>query len=313
MTGEGGGTVVTVGMFDGVHLGHRAVLDAVVQQATRRGLPSLLVTFEPHPLEVVNPAIAPRRLTTADERLEQLAGSGIDRVQVLAFDRAMSQRTPAEFVEEILRGDCGMQVLVVGHDHGLGQGRAGDVETLRQLGRAGGFPVEVIAPVQVAGVAVSSTAIRQAVAGGAFAAAAPLLGRPYTVSGVVGRGARRGRMIGFPTANLAVPPQKLLPPDGVYAVVVETRSGRFGGMLNQGHRPTFDDGRRLLEAHLFGFEGDLYDQWVRIQWIAPLREIRRFADATALHQQLEEDRLRALGALAHVHPDLDAPISAPER
>jgi riboflavin kinase/FMN adenylyltransferase len=175
-----------------------------------------------------------------------------------------------------------------------------------------GFPVDVVQPVTVAGAAVSSTAIRREIGQGHLAEAAKLLGRSYTVSAAVTHGERRGRELGFPTANLAVSPRKMLPPDGVYAVWVETPAGRFGGMMNQGHRPTFADGRRLLEVHLFGFEGDLYDQWVRVEWVAPLRDIRRFDGATALRRQLEEDRIRALGALARVHPDFDAPISAPE-
>lgn len=312
LAGPSAGTVVTVGMFDGMHVGHRAVLDEIAQRATLGGRASVLVTFEPHPLEVVNPAIAPARLTTAEERLEELASSRIDRVLVLAFDLAMSRLEPAAFVDQVLLDRCGMRELVIGHDHGFGQGRSGDVETLRRLGAAGGFPVDVVEPVVVDGEAVSSTAIRQMIARGDLAEAQRLLGRAYTASARVVHGERRGHHVGFPTANLAVSPRKLLPPDGVYAVIVETPAGRFGGMMNQGPRPTFDDGRCLLEVHLFGFEGNLYDQWVRIQWIAPLREIRRFDGAAALRRQLEDDRIRALGALARVHPDLDAPISAPE-
>jgi riboflavin kinase/FMN adenylyltransferase len=312
LAGPRAGTVVTVGMFDGMHVGHRAVLDEIARRAALAGRASVLVTFEPHPLEVVNPGLAPARLTTAEERLEMLADSRIDRVLVLAFDRAMSQMEPDAFVAEVLLRRCGMRELVIGHDHGFGHDRSGDVAMLRRLGATGGFPVDVVEPVVIDGRPVSSTAIRQAIAGGNLGEAERLLGRAYTLSARVGRGERRGHRVGFPTANLALSPKKMLPPDGVYAVVVETPAGRFGGMMNQGHRPTFADGRRLLEAHLFGFEGDLYDQWVRIQWIAPLREIRRFADAVALRRQLEDDRIRALGALAHVHPDLDAPISAPE-
>ena len=303
---------MTVGMFDGMHVGHRAVLDEIAGRAALAGRASVLVTFEPHPLEVVNPAVAPARLTTAVERLEVLACSRIDRVLVLAFDRAMSQMEPDEFVSDVLLQRCGMRELVIGHDHGFGHGRRGDVETLRRLGAAGGFPVDVVEPVVIDGTSVSSTAIRQAIARGNMAEAERLLGRAYTASARVTRGDRRGHRVGFPTANLAVSPRKLLPPDGVYAVIAETPAGRFGGMMNQGPRPTFADGRRMLEVHLFGFEGSLYDQWVRIQWIAPLREIRRFEGAAALSRQLEEDRIRALGALARVHPDFDAPISAPE-
>jgi riboflavin kinase/FMN adenylyltransferase len=231
---------------------------------------------------------------------------------VLQFDRAMATRSPEEFVDQVLLQRCAMRELVIGHDHGFGRGRAGDVETLRALGRTRGFPVDVVAPVSIDGNPVSSTAIRRAIAGGDLAGAARQLGRRYSVSGVVRRGEGRGRPGGFPTVNLDVPLRKLLPPDGVYAAVVETPHGRFGGMMNQGSRPTFHDGRRLIEVHLFGFAGDLYDRWVRVEWLTHLREIRRFDGVAALRHQLEDDRLRAMATLAAARLDLDAPIAAPE-
>ncbi|MES2306406.1 MAG: riboflavin biosynthesis protein RibF [Gemmatimonadota bacterium] len=307
------GSVVTVGTFDGVHLGHHAVLDEITARAQAAGRASVLVTFEPHPLEVVNPGAAPQRLTTREERLECLAVSQLDRVVELHFERAMAAMGPEQFVDEVLLARCGMRELVIGHDHGFGRGRSGDVETLRRLGEVRGFPVDVVEPVRAeGGMSVSSTAIRRAIAGGDLDHAARWLGRPYSVSAEVEHGAARGRTIGFPTLNLRVTPRKLLPPDGVYAVVVDTPVGRFGGMMNQGHRPTFDDGRRLLEIHLFGFEGDLYHRWVRVTWIAPLREIRRFDGVAALQQQLLVDRTLAMATLAAANPDLDAPLTAPE-
>lgn len=307
------GSVVTVGTFDGVHRGHRAVLDEIAGRARAAQRLSVLVTFEPHPLAIVNPAAAPPRLTTADERLEALATCAIDRVLVLRFDRQMAGLEPEQFVEQVLLGQCDMRELVIGHDHGFGRGRRGDVPMLRTMGAARGFSVDVVTEVLTAGgQPISSTAIRRAVAGGDLTTAARLLGRRYTVSASVERGAARGRLIGFPTINLAIPPGKLLPPDGVWAVQVETPAGKFGGMMNQGHRPTFDDGRRLLEVNLFGFEGDLYDQHVRIEWIAPLRAIRRFDGVTALREQLERDGERARAVLAAATGDLDAPFPAPE-
>lgn len=307
------GSVVTVGTFDGVHLGHLAVLDEISARAKAAGRASVLVTFEPHPLEVVNPDAAPLRLTTREERLECLAVSQLDRVVELRFDKAMATLRPEEFVDQVLLTQCGMRELVIGHDHGFGRGRSGDVEMLRELGALRGFPVDVVEPVCAeGGMSVSSTAIRRAVAGGDLDHAGAWLGRPYSVSARVEHGAARGRTIGFPTLNLAVGPRKLLPPDGVYAVVVETPLGRFGGMMNQGHRPTFDDGRRVLEVHLFGFEGDLYHRWVRVTWVAPLRAIRRFDGVADLQQQLLVDRTLAMATLAAETPDLDAPLTAPE-
>jgi len=309
---SGRGSVVTVGTFDGVHVGHHAVLREIATRAEATGRRSMLVTFEPHPLDVVNPAAAPPRLTTALERLEAVATSAVERMLVLKFDQAMATRSPDEFVDRVLLEHCDMRELVIGHDHGFGRGRTGDVQTLQALGRARGFPVDVVAPVTIDGNPVSSTAIRRAVAGGDLAGAARQLGRRYSVSAMVRHGEQRGRVVGFPTINLDVPARKLLPPDGVYAAIVETPAGRFGGMMNQGHRPTFDDGRRLIEVHLFGFAGELYDRWVRVEWFAPLREIRRFDGVAALRQQLEDDRLRAMAMLADARVDLDAPFAAPE-
>jgi riboflavin kinase/FMN adenylyltransferase len=306
------GCVVTVGTFDGVHLGHRAVLEEIARRARATGRASVVVTFEPHPLAVVNPAAAPLRLGTAEERLEALAVSGVDRLAVLQFDRAMAAMSPERFVDEVLLARCRTRELVIGHDHGFGRGRSGDVATLRTLGATRGFTVDAVPPVELDGVTISSTAIRRAVAGGDLTGAARMLGRRYGLSGVVMRGEKRGRQIGFPTANLAVPPRKLLPPDGVYAVVLETPHGRFGGMMNQGHQPTFDDGRRLLEVHGFGRVGMLYDRMVRVTWVAHLRDIRRFNGVAALREQLERDRERALAVLAGAHLDLDASAGTPE-
>jgi riboflavin kinase/FMN adenylyltransferase len=291
--------VVTVGSFDGVHLGHQAVLQEIARRAEAAGRESVLVTFEPHPLEVVNPQAAPPLLTTGPERREVLAQTPLDLAYFLRFDRRVAGMSPEEFVRVVLLERCGMRELVIGHDHGFGRGRSGDVETLRQLGAIHGFDVDVVAPVDFGDQHVSSSRVRRAVAGGDLASAARMLGRPYTVSGVVGHGAGRGRQIGVPTINLTdVPPQKLLPPDGIYAVEVEWRGGRVGGMMHQGPRPTFADGRRTQEANLFDFEGDLYGEWVRITWVKRLRDIEHFASVEQLKEQMERDRTDSLAALA---------------
>jgi riboflavin kinase / FMN adenylyltransferase len=293
------GTVVTVGTFDGVHLGHVAVLEEIVVRAREAGRQSVLVTFEPHPLEVVNPQAAPPLLTTGPERREVLALTGLDYAVFLRFDRALAGYSPERFVREVLIGRCRMRELVIGHDHGFGRGRSGDVDTLRRLGATDGFVVDVVGAVELGGHPVSSTHIRRAVGGGDLATAARQLGRPYTVSGVVERGAGRGRTIGIPTINVGgVDPRKLLPPDGVYAARVEWAGGRAGGMLNQGPKPTFGDGRRSIEVHLFGVDADLYGQWVRVEWVERLRDVRAFASADELKDQLRRDRTRALDVLA---------------
>lgn len=300
------GTVVTVGTYDGVHLGHMAVLREIVERARLAGRQSVLVTFEPHPLEVVNPQAAPQLLTTGPERREVLALTGLDYVVFLRFDRRLADFTPERFVREVLIGRCGMRELVIGHDHGFGRGRSGDVETLRRLGASDGFAVDVVGAVTLGGHPVSSTAIRRAVAGGDLRTAARLLGRPYTLSGRVVRGQGRGRTIGVPTINVdEVPERKLLPPDGVYAARVEWAGGHAGGMLNQGPRPTFGESRRSLEVHLFGVDADLYGQWVRIEWVERLRDVERFASPEQLQQQLTRDRAAALDALARQGAPID--------
>lgn len=293
------GSTVTVGSFDGVHLGHQSVLREIDRRARAAGRSSVLVTFDPHPLEVVNPEAAPSLLTTGPERLEILALSPLDYVLLMRFDRHLASLTPEEFVRQVLLERCAVRELVIGHDHGFGRGRSGDVETLRRLGESYGFEVDVVPPVDFGGQHVSSSRIRRAVAGGGLSPAAAMLGRPYGVVGRVGQGEQRGRLLGVPTINLSeLSPRKLLPPDGVYAVRVEWRDGSAGGMMNQGPRPTFQDGRRVLEAHIFDFDGNLYGEWVRIEWVERLRDIERFGSVDQLQQQLERDRTRAVAALA---------------
>ena len=297
------GSTVTVGSFDGVHLGHQAVLREIARRAEAAGRVSVLVTFEPHPLEVVNPQAAPPLLTTDPERREILAQLPLDYVLLVRFDRRLASLSPEDFVDQVLLEQCQMRELVIGHDHGFGRGRSGDVDTLRRLGALRGFEVDVVEVVDVGEQHVSSSRIRRAVAGGDLATAARMLGRPYQVSGRVGQGERRGRQIGVPTINLTdIPPQKLLPPDGVYAVRVEWRGGRAEGMMNQGPKPTFQDGRRSLEAHLFDFDGNLYGEWVRIEWVERLRDVQRFPSVEALKQQLDRDRTRARAVFASAGP-----------
>jgi len=292
------GAVVTVGSFDGVHLGHQAVVLEVARRASASGRASVLVTFEPHPLAVVNPQAAPPLLTSGAERREVLAQLPVDYAYFLRFDHQLAELSPEEFVRDVLLARCQMRDLVFGYDHGFGRGRSGDVETLRRLGAQLGFGVDVVPPVDLGGEPVSSGRIRRAVAGGDLRTAARLLGRPYRMTGRVVEGERRGRLLGVPTINLGdLPAEKLLPPDGVYAVWVEWRGGRVGGMMNQGGKPTFGEARRSIEAHLFGFAGDLYGEWVRLEWVERLRDVRRFASAAELQDQLARDSARAQAVL----------------
>ncbi|MGH7569077.1 MAG: bifunctional riboflavin kinase/FAD synthetase [Gemmatimonadales bacterium] len=292
------GTVVTVGTFDGLHRGHRAVLEEIVRRARARNLASLLVTFDPHPLEVLNPAAAPRLLTLPDEKREILTQTALDQVVLLPFTQELARLSAEEFVDRVLRERHGMRELVVGYDHGFGRGRTGDVDAVREMGAREGFAVDVVDAVRDDGQPISSSLIRTAVAHGDLAAAERWLGRPYSVLGVVERGVGRGRTIGVPTLNLAAPvPRKLLPPDGVYAVRVAHRAGRWGGMMNQGPRPTFGVAARGLEIHLFGFSGELYGETVTVEWVRRLRDVRTFASRDALVAQLARDRKAAEASL----------------
>lgn len=297
------GSVVTVGSFDGVHVGHMAVLREIARRAQASGRASVLVTFEPHPMEVVNPAAAPPLLTTPVERREMLAQSDLDFALILRFDERLRTLTPEAFVRDVLLARLDLRELVIGEDHGFGRGRSGDVATVRAMGAELGFAVDVVPPVTdpVAGV-VSSSRIRTAVAHGDLGLARRMLGRPFSLSAAVMSGAQRGRSIGVPTINLPVPPRKLLPPDGVYAVWVEWPGGRAGGMLNQGPRPTVGDMTRTLEAHLFGVTADLYGAWVRVEWVGRLRDVERFPSLDALREQLARDRAAAEALLAAPAP-----------
>ena len=295
-------TVITVGTFDGVHRGHRDVIERVVARARSLKIPSVLVTFDPHPMEIVNPSAAPLLLSTHDEKLEVIAETGIDYMAVVPFTPLLASYSAEDFVEIMLRRCFKMRELLIGYDHGFGRQRTGDVNVLRSLGERDGFRVEAVDPVSTSdGHSVSSTSIRRAIAGGDLDRAAAGLGRLYSVSGRVTAGAQRGRTIGFPTLNLGPPPpRKLLPPEGVYAVRVQTASGPVGGMMNLGPRPTFGDSATSLEAHLFDTTGDFYGAHVRVDFVARLRETRKFASAEQLSAQLRHDEREARNALTQL-------------
>ena len=296
-------TVLTVGAFDGVHCGHQDVLARLTARASESGHASLLVTFDPHPREVIDPETAPALLTTRDEKLALLEPTGLDYVAIVPFTAELARRTATEFVDDVLIERFRMVELLVGHDHAFGRGREGDLSLLRSLGASRGFRVDPVPPVLTdSGEAVSSTLVRRAIAGNDLERARSLLGRWYSLRGAVVAGAARGRLLGFPTINVeADSPRKLLPPDGVYAVQVVGSRGRFDGMMNLGGRPTFGEERRTLEVHMFDVDADFYGDRVDIAFVARLRDTVRFPNPDALVAQLRKDAdaaRRALTALA---------------
>lgn len=287
---DGRGTVVTVGTFDGVHLGHRAVLEEIRDRASATGRRAVLLTFHPHPLRIVRPEATPPLLTTPVEKKEILAETGLDYAVFLAFSPALSRYSPRRFVEEILVGRLRLDELVIGHDHGFGRGRAGDVTLLREIGTELGFAVDVVEPVLIEGAAVSSSLIRKAVSEGRLEAARTRLGRPYSARGVVVRGEQRGRDLGFPTANLSIDAtEKLLPPSGIYAVRGVLKRGVFAGALHLGPRPTFQGSPPSIELYLLDFDGEIYGEEVRVDFIRFLRPVRAFGSVASLVRQMELD------------------------
>ena len=281
-------SAVALGVFDGVHLGHRAILGAAVAHARATGSPALACTFEPHPMEVLQPDRAPLPITTLDERLDLIAACGIDGAVVLEFTRELAAVEPEAFVKDVLVDRLAARQVVVGFNHRFGRGARGDAALLRELGSRLGFSVDVIEPLTVDGVPVSSTAIRAALGRGDLDAAARMLGRPYTLPGKVVAGAGRGRTLGFPTANVA-PDRPVLVAAGVYACTVEVGGQRRQAVVNVGVRPTFGEEALAVEAYLFDFSGDLYGQTVRLAFVSRVREERRFGSIDALRAQIADD------------------------
>lgn len=299
-------TVVAIGNFDGVHLGHQAVVKRATELGHRLGTTSMALTFDPHPSVALGRPKPP--MLTTNERRRRLLLSHVDRVHVEPFTRAFSELSPEAFVRDLVIGKLGAKGVVVGHDFRFGKGRAGDDAALRALGD-GRFDVEVISQQEAAGGVVSSTRIRQHIAQGELALAAALLSRPHALTGTVERGAQRGRTIGFPTANLGTPEEEL-PPLGVYAAwVSEVNADGMGtthignAVLNLGVRPTVaKDARPTLEVHLLDVSRDLYGTQLVVHLAAFVREERRFAGLPELKAQLTDDARAARAALSPLVP-----------
>jgi len=280
--------VTAIGNFDGVHLGHRAILKAAIDHARGAGGTAFALTFDPLPAKLLAPARAPRLILTPDDKLEMLRLSGIDGVIVINFTLELSLLSPRDFVRDYLRGKIGVREVVVGHNFRYGHNRAGTAAMMVELGRELGFDTDVVGPVKVDGIEVSSTRVREAIAAGDLRGAARLLGRYHFLRGPVVRGRERGRTIGFPTANLASETE-CIPPDGVYATRVILDDGAYPAIANIGMRPTFSESERSIEAHIFDFTRDIYGMRIKLELVERVRAERKFDNADALKAQIALD------------------------
>ncbi len=284
--------MVTLGSFDGVHLGHQAIIKRIIEKSKGKKRMGVVVTYEPHPQSVVAPHDAPNLLTLLDEKLALLEKLGVEETVVMNFDEQLREYSAEEFVEKILVRKLNIGDLVVGDDHAFGKNRAGKIELLRKAALGYNFDLEVVSALHVDGTRISSTRIRKELEAGEFAKAKSLLGHSYSVSGTVTRGKGRGKRLDYPTLNLQIPSRKLLPKDGVYSVRVQLEGKRCVGMMYVGPKPTFDDYTRSVEVHVFGLEGSVSDLKVKLfveDWV---REPKKFANSEHLKDQLKSDEKR---------------------
>jgi riboflavin kinase/FMN adenylyltransferase len=286
------GAVIAIGNFDGVHRGHRTVIDTAMRRAATLGARTAALTLDPHPRRFLRPQEPLFMLTSLEQKLRLLAATGLDGAVVLTFDAALAGLPAEDFVARILVERLAVRGVAVGFDFHFGKGRGGSPEFLVAQGHKYGFPVDIVAPLEDEGRPVSSRTIRQALAAGRVVEAAELLGFPWFVSGTVIHGDKRGRDLGYPTANIRLDPSCELK-HGIYAVRATVAGKVYEGVASFGRRPTFDNGAPLLEVFLFDFSGDLYGQTLDISFIAWLRPELRFDDIDALVRQMNEDSRRA--------------------
>lgn len=300
-------TVLTVGTFDGVHAGHKVLVNRVLKLAEKKEARSVIVTFDPHPRDIINPGQAGiKLLSSLDERSELLADLGVDEMVVIPFDRDFSLLTSEEFVRDIIWEKIGVSDFVIGYDHQFGRNREGTIETVQELGRKLGFATHVVSKQEVGDKTVSSTAIRNAIhEEGDMQLAATLLGKHYILNGTVVHGDKRGKKIGYPTANIK--PQnekKVLPKKGVYAVWVRYEETCYKGMMNIGERPTFDGNSITLEVHILDFSNDIYGKDVQLQFVKRIRDEKQFSGLEELKNQLKMDERTVQSVLENSSPNI---------
>ncbi len=291
-------SVVTIGNFDGVHRGHGEIFAHLRRTADERNVPSVVVTFDPHPLKILAPGAAPLLLTTLSRKSGLIGAYGIDYLCVIPFTAEFSQLSARDFVVEMLCRPLGMGHIIIGHDYAFGRHRQGNFATLQQLGTQYGFTVEDLPPIGEGGIVFSSSQIRSAIGEGALESAARMLGRNFQLQGTVIKGRQLGQTIGFPTANIATG-NELVPADGVYAVLVEVGGGCYKGACNIGCNPTVGGGTRSIEVFILDFSGDLYGQEISLQFVSRIRPVEKFPDITALKQAIGRDVETVRAILEH--------------
>jgi riboflavin kinase/FMN adenylyltransferase len=292
-------TVLTLGNFDGVHLGHQAIFKKVIERAREINGTSIVFTFEPHPLKVLAPERSPSMLNTFHGKMKLFEAVGIDIVICANFTRTFAEQHPEDFARDILHTQIGVSEVYVGYDYAFGRGREGSIESLKGMGRTFGFGVGVVEAVQVNNLVVSSSVIRDLISSGSMEEAAELIGRRYAIEGVVVHGSHRGQTLGFPTANLKII-NELIPAHGVYAVLAQVENKTIKGVASIGTRPTFDDGPVSVEVYLFEFHEGLYGKEIEVSFVRRLRGEIRFPNADALVEQIRNDVREAQAALQNL-------------
>lgn len=296
---------VTIGNFDGVHLGHQMLFAEVVSRAYERKGTSVVITFDPHPLQVMRPDIGIKLISTYEQKVELISMAGIDVLVVIPFTKDFAATSAEDFVDEALIGTIGVKELVVGYDYAFGKGRQGNIEFLRDQGRLKGFPVTVVEPYYVEDMLVSSSKIRELVNLGRMMDVKKLLGRSYQIRGTVQEGKKRGGpVVGFKTANLHLSEEDLCPKHGVYVTQVVYDGKCYGGVLNIGYNPTFGENRLSAETHIFDFNQDIYGKKIKINLLKHLRGEKKFSGPEELAKQINQDILQAKEILVEAQKEL---------
>ncbi|HRI45714.1 MAG TPA: bifunctional riboflavin kinase/FAD synthetase [Ignavibacteriaceae bacterium] len=294
-------SIITVGSFDGVHVGHAKILFTLVNRAKERNCRSVLLTFEPHPRKVVSKDFDLRLLTSTDEKKRLISRLGVDEILVIPFTKEFSQMSSDDFFNEFIIKKIGIKEIILGYDHRFGKGRDGDENKVRELGKLFGFDVITVPPVKFGDLTVSSSLIRKELAEGRVKNISDYLNRYYSITGSVSEGDKRGRLLGFPTANISVSDSdKMIPSNGVYAVRVIIGDETFKGVMNIGKRPTFQSiESTILEVNIFDFEKNIYGREIMVEFIDRLRDEQKFSSKDELIAQIEKDKKRALEILTN--------------